>query len=176
MITVGEPNFSEACGTTRNYSGKGMSQRGAIRWTLGKVCPDGTGTAWPVKWDDYRQILAHYYTGVNFLTDNSQAKFAPDDRWNLLKYELPNGAMATAGANFMVNVTLQNTSSASVPAWDDIELGYQWIYGRMAIGDHGSKWNIRKHNSAPPCGNDRAVTQHIRAINGSISSKNYRPA
>jgi len=84
MITVQEPNFqpssnSTICETTRNYSGKGMSQRGAIRWARGNTCPDGTGTKWSVTWTDYRQILAHYYTGIDIL-NASGGKVAPDDR------------------------------------------------------------------------------------------------
>ena len=124
LIRVEDP-ISITCGAGRNYSGKGMSQRGALRWALGNVCADGTGAAWSVKWDDYRQILAHYYSGVNFLIDNSQTKFAPDDRWNLLKYETPNGTTANAGTDFSVNVALQNTSTTN---WADnpVVIGYKW--------------------------------------------------
>jgi hypothetical protein len=102
----------------------GMSQRGAIRWAKGNTCPEGTGAAWPVKWE-YKQILAHYYTGVDFVNDNTGENVAPADRWNLLKYELPNGATATAGTNFDVNMMLQNTS---ILDWggSDIEIGYHW--------------------------------------------------
>jgi hypothetical protein len=76
----------------------GMSQRGAIRWASGNQClPLFSGSAsvpWPkdmpspIKWD-YRQILAHYYTGVEFKNDNTGAYFAPNDRWNLLNYTIP---------------------------------------------------------------------------------------
>jgi hypothetical protein len=94
MITVQEPNFNPNYGKTRNYLGKGMSQRGAIRWAKGNTCPEGTGSTWPtnstspIKWD-YKQILAHYYTGVDFMNDTTSSKVAPDDRWNLLNYASP---------------------------------------------------------------------------------------
>jgi Stage II sporulation protein len=62
----------------------GMSQRGAIRWAKGNTCPNETGETWSVKWD-YKQILAHYYTGIEFKNDDaSDSSFTPDERWNLL--------------------------------------------------------------------------------------------
>ena len=129
LIRVEDP-ISTTCGAGRNYSGKGMSQRGALRWALGKVCADGTGAAWSVKWDDYRQILAHYYTGVNFLMDNSQAKFAPDNRWNLLwhnnfGYDIGVTPQLIGGQSASLQLGLQNTSTLP---WNenDIEIGYHW--------------------------------------------------
>jgi hypothetical protein len=74
-----------------------------------------------VKWDDYRQILAHYYTGAQFLGEG--APFAPDDRWNLLKYEgIPN--TMTPGQQITPTlIWLQNTSTQP---WDNAVLGYRW--------------------------------------------------
>ena len=66
----------------------GMSQRGAIRWAKGNQCAGSGNQPWPVRWTDYRQILAHYYTGIDFL-DGSGVEFAPDDRWNLLHHDAP---------------------------------------------------------------------------------------
>jgi len=101
----------------------GMSQRGANRWALGSQCSTGGGYPWSVTWSDYRQILAHYYTGIDIL-NASGGKVAPDDRWNLLNYTLPS-TTATAGTNFTVNVTLQNTSIVN---WTDVPVvvGYKW--------------------------------------------------
>ena len=115
LASVQEPISSSSC-TTQGAAGNswGVSQRGAIRWAKGSTCPDGSGTNWPVnmpspiKWD-YKQILVHYYTGIDIL-NASGGKVAPDDRWNLLNYNLPN-TTAIAGTNFTVNVTLQNTST-----------------------------------------------------------------
>lgn len=109
----------------------GMSQRGAIRWAKGQTCPEGTNVDWPVKWD-YKQILAHYYKGVDFVNDNTGANFAPNDRWNLLKHNnfgSPIGTppTLTSGTPASIQLVLQNTSSASAPVWDDMELGYQWV-------------------------------------------------
>lgn len=66
----------------------GMSQKGAIRWSLGNQCAAGgdDSTKWSVAWDGdngYKQILAHYYTGIDIL-DGGGNPVAPDDRWNLL--------------------------------------------------------------------------------------------
>jgi hypothetical protein len=77
----------------------GMSQRGAIRWAKGNECPEGTGAVWPVTWSDYRQILAHYYTGIDIL-DGSGTKIAPDDRWNLISHDIPLNADRIQPARF----------------------------------------------------------------------------
>jgi hypothetical protein len=109
----------------------GMSQRGAMRWARGKTCPNGTGGAWPVSWTDYRQILAHYYTGIDILNGGG-GKVTPDDRWNLLWHDnfgSPIGTppTLTSGTPASIQLKLQNTSSASSPVWDNMELGYQWV-------------------------------------------------
>ena len=118
LVGVQDP-ISTACGANNNSAyGFGMSQKGANRWALGDQCANklnrdqynnGEKLVWPVTWTDYRQILAHYYTGIDIL-NGSGGKVAPDDRWNLLNYNLPN-TTAIAGTNFTVNVTLQNTST-----------------------------------------------------------------
>jgi len=102
---------------------RGMSQRGAIRWAKGNTCPDGTGTDWHIKWD-YKQILAHYYTGVEFINDDTSVPFAPNDRWNMLKYENIPSTMTPGQTITNVSVWLQNTSKQ---LWTDSILGYQWI-------------------------------------------------
>jgi len=122
LIPIQEPISSSTCnlpGATGN--GWGMSQRGAIRWAKGNTCPDGTGTAWPVKWD-YKQILVHYYTGIDIVVDGSGNKVAPDDRWNLLKHGVP--SQMTSGITQSVEIWLQNTSTTE---WTDAVLGYQWV-------------------------------------------------
>ncbi len=103
-------NGTLECGNGRSYAGVGMSQKGALRWSKGNRCATGGGsdTAWPVHWSDYRQILAHYYTGIDFL-DSSNSKFAPDYRWNLLNHTvLPTMPMNTSQT---ATVTVQNTST-----------------------------------------------------------------
>jgi peptidoglycan hydrolase-like amidase len=60
---IQDPISTNTACTVSNGNLTGMSQKGAIRWAKGNECPDGTGAAWPVKWD-YQQILAHYYTGI----------------------------------------------------------------------------------------------------------------
>lgn len=124
MVTVQEPNFSSGCGVTRNYAGRGMSQRGAMRWARGTTCPNGTGANWSVTWTDYRQILAHYYTGIDIL-NGSGVKVAPDDRWNLLSHTIAANTQVNAGTMLPISVTLQNTSTTNW-AVNDIILGYQW--------------------------------------------------
>ncbi len=120
-----EDPISTSC--IRSVSGQhtyGMSQRGAIRWAKGNTCPNGSGAAWPVKWN-YQQILAHYYTGIDFMNDSKGTKIAPDNRWNLLNYSTPNGITANTGTNFNVSVTLQNTSTTNW-ASNPVVIGYRW--------------------------------------------------
>ncbi len=75
-----------------------------------------------MKWD-YKQILVHYYTGVDIIDDANGSKVAPDDRWNLLKYEnIP--SQMNPGQTIQANIWLQNTSTQP---WADAVLGYQWI-------------------------------------------------
>ncbi|MEW6406713.1 MAG: SpoIID/LytB domain-containing protein, partial [Chloroflexota bacterium] len=126
LITVQEPISSSICSTQGSIGNSwGISQRGAIRWAKGSTCPDGTGETWPInetspiKWN-YQQILVHYYTGVNIVGATT-----PDDRWNLLNYDVPNGTTVTIGTPFDISLMVQNTS---VFDWngDGIEIGYHW--------------------------------------------------
>lgn len=95
----------------------GMSQKGAIRWSKGNQCAGNENVHWPVTWSDYRQILAHYYTGIEIAGTNT-----PPDRWNLLSHDAPN---CSDGASCSLTITLQNTSVDSWAA-NDIVMGYQW--------------------------------------------------
>jgi hypothetical protein len=126
---VQEPISSSTC-NVQGAPGNdwGMSQRGAIRWAIGNTCPDKSGTAWPVTWTDYRQILAHYYTGIDIIGTNT-----PNNRWNLLQYDppVPNPNEANYTLN---NVYLQNTSTLKWNA-NEIVMGYQWTArGAQATG------------------------------------------
>lgn len=120
-----EDPISESCDAGNNsFGGYGMSQKGAIRWSKGDQCA-GTGSQpWPVRWTDYRQILVHYYTGIDIL-NGSGGKVAPDDRWNLLWHDAPVGAEANPNNPIGFQVQLQNTSTSG---WgeNDVILGYQW--------------------------------------------------
>lgn len=121
---------------------RGMSQEGASRWARGNQCASGgdANTAWPVKWTDYRQILVHYYTGVDILNTGG-GKVAPDDRWNLLWHNIP--VQITSGQAIQANVWLQNTSTIG---WTDAKLGYQWIDSQSNSGP----WTEINLPSMPP--------------------------
>lgn len=123
LKSVQDP-ISPSCDSSPVGNGWGMSQKGAIRWSKGNQCAGTGDQPWSVTWSDYRQILVHYYTGIDIL-NASGTPVAPDNRWNLLKYELPNGATATAGTPFNVNMMLQNTSTTN---WADspVVMGYKW--------------------------------------------------
>ncbi|MEK6752903.1 MAG: hypothetical protein AABZ00_11640 [Chloroflexota bacterium] len=102
----------------------GMSQKGAIRWSKGNQCAGSGNQPWSVAWDGdngYKQILAHYYTGIDILGGSGE-KIAPDYRWNLLKY---NSLAVNATGGYDIRIQLQNTSTTD---WElnKIILGYQW--------------------------------------------------
>lgn len=127
---VQEPISSSTC-TVQGTVGNdwGMSQRGAIRWAKGNTCPDESGVAWPVQWDDYRQILVHYYTGIDIL-DAGGSLITPVDRWNLLWHDnfgSPAGVPQTLNnaQTYTLKLQLQNTSVGNW-AENEITLGYQW--------------------------------------------------
>ncbi|MBC7226216.1 MAG: PD40 domain-containing protein, partial [Thermoflexales bacterium] len=93
------------------HSSSGMGVHSANHWIEGRHnavgCEDGAemgcdGTPiaqWEpnFRWEDYRQILVHYYTGVH-LVDNQGNTLTPSDRWNLLNHTVP--TTVTAGSVF----------------------------------------------------------------------------
>jgi hypothetical protein len=119
-----ENPISSGCDANNAGHGHGMSQEGASRWARGNQCSYGAqgDMPWPVHWDDYRQILVHYYTGVH-LQDRDGNLYTPDDRWNLLNHTVP--PTATADALFTSSLMVQNTSTYTWPA-GMVALMYQW--------------------------------------------------
>lgn len=96
----------------------GMGQRGTKRWAWGE---NDSGEHFP-KWD-YRQILAHYYTGVDF---TGVTPTLPNDRFNILQVygldpqqgiSLERGEVSSG-----YSVLVQNTGQTiwDVNAWDDV--------------------------------------------------------
>ncbi len=132
-----EDPISTTCGAQLNSNGYGMSQLGAYRWSRGNQCAIGgdANSLWPVTWDDYRQILAHYYTGIDFL-DGSGNKFAPDDRWNLLNHNaLPEMDL---GGSQTITLAIQNTSTSD---WDnDVFLVWKWAPVCLRSGQLDDEW------------------------------------
>lgn len=144
LVSVDNP-ISTACDAQNVGHGRGMSQKGAMRWARGHECSydnatpasgNRPGAPWSVRWENYRQILVHYYTGIH-LRNASGSPLTPADRWNLLKHNVP--ASMPASTNRSVTLILQNTST-----WDwwsgSVALGYQWT-SRGAPPDDGN-WQI----------------------------------
>lgn len=125
LIEIQDP-ISTSCDSSTIYNGWGMSQKGAIRWSLGNQCASGgnDSTKWPVTWTDYRQILVHYYTGIDIL-NGSGGKVAPDDRWNLLNFNNNQPLSMVGGLNSQIPIQLQNTSTTDW-ANGEMVLGYRW--------------------------------------------------
>jgi hypothetical protein len=130
-------------GTPVNEIGKvwGMSQKGAIRWSKGNHCAAGGDLPWPVRWDDYRQILVHYYTGIDILDGNGNS-LAPNDRWNLLwhnNFGFPVGETPNLNnaQTYPLQLQLQNTSVSNW-AENEITLGYQWT--PQGVDPDPAKW------------------------------------
>ena len=124
LKSVQDP-ISTTCDSIDPFYGnnRGMSQEGASRWARGNQCAmeESGNEPWPVTWTDYRQILVHYYTGIDILNASGN-KVAPDDRWNLLKHNVP--SQMTGGIAQSVEIWLQNTSATE---WNDARLVYQWV-------------------------------------------------
>lgn len=136
LKSVQEPiSINPPCDLDPVGNGWGMSQKGAMRWAKGNQCAGNGNQPWPVTWTDYRQILVHYYTGIDIL-NGSGGKVAPDDRWNLISHTLPldasRVATVNAGETLTFNVKLQNTSAAN-SIWSDVVMGYKWNDGNWTV-------------------------------------------
>jgi len=138
LVSVQEP-ISTICDVGIVGNGLGMSQNGANRWVKGDQCATvGSGSQpWPVKWSDYRQILVHYYTGIDIL--GSGGKIAPDDRWNLLNRSvIP--AEIPSGQEYPITLTIQNTSTSD---WNE-DVSLRWTLAescRSADSTPDAAWN-----------------------------------
>jgi hypothetical protein len=144
LASVEDPISNSGCGRPVGIGNQiGMIQLGADRWATGNTCPDGTGANWPVNMPSpilwkYKQILAHYYTGVDFMNDDTGGKVAPDYRWNLLKYDMDANPQVTVGGDPLpIKITVQNTSAKDLNwAGDDVVVNYQWTAnGATAASD-----------------------------------------
>mgnify|MGYP000944208261 CR=1 FL=1 len=96
-----------------------------------------------VRWTDYRQILAHYYTGIDFL-DGGGAKFAPDYRWNLLHHDAPQEM--PAGQMRKITLHIQNTSAFD---WDET-VSLRWkLASACRTADAVVSWNHKALDPSP---------------------------
>jgi hypothetical protein len=178
-----ENPISSGCDANNAGHGHGMSQEGASRWARGNQCSYGAqgDMPWPVHWDDYRQILVHYYTGVH-LQDRDGNLYTPDDRWNLLNHTVP--PTATADALFTSSLMVQNTSTYTWPA-GMVALMYQWtapggnpdpnewyIADWLPALEMGESVTVEVPIQAPPSGGQYLL--HIDACKG-IPAPQIRP-
>ena len=140
LIPIQDP-ISDGCDLSPVGNGWGMSQKGAMRWAKGNQCAGSEDQPWSVKWDDYRQILAHYYTGIDILNDSGNP-IAPGARWNLLRhnnFEKPIGEIPIlpSMSEHVIDIQFQNTSTFD---WHtgEIIIGYQWTQGETPVNTE--KW------------------------------------
>jgi hypothetical protein len=108
----------------------GLSQYGAQRWAIGNTNPgaDSTSPNRPVF--NYRQILAHYYTGIHIKdATNSNLTLTPEYRWNpvdvLWNTTLPLFPTFTPSSVRPLAMRLQNSG---VITWTSTNnrVAYQW--------------------------------------------------
>jgi len=178
-----ENPISSGCDANNAGHGHGMSQEGASRWARGNQCSYAAqgDMPWPVHWEDYRQILVHYYTGVH-LQDRDGNLYTPDDRWNLLNHTVP--PTATADALFTSSLMVQNTSTYTWPA-GMVALMYQWtapggnpdpnewhIADWLPALEMGESMTVEIPIQAPPSGGQYLL--HIDACKG-IPAPQIRP-
>ena len=111
--------------------GEGLSQLGACRWVTGYDLAQanlvGEGCIWQdqsekyPEWKGYRQILAHYYTGID-IVDANGVQLAPALRWNPIVVDAPTTMQAGQSTN--IPVIVQNSGKV---AWDiSAEITYWW--------------------------------------------------
>lgn len=79
-------------GRLSGSEGEGLSQWGACRWVDGYNISNPDWCRWNQQhypqWVNYKQILAHYYTGID-LVDANNTSLMPDWRWNALVVNVP---------------------------------------------------------------------------------------
>ena len=156
LVSVQDPiSVNPPCDLDPVGNGLGMSQKGAIRWAKGNQCAGSGDQPWPVTWADYRQILVHYYTGIDIL-NGSGNKVAPDDRWNLLWHEVPFNAETDPNIPIDFQIQVQNTS---ILDWgnNEVELGYQWTV-KNAPAAPGSWTGTNIYVPAASKGEDKTFT------------------
>ncbi len=124
-----EDPISSGCDANNYGHQRGMSQEGASRWARGNRCSyAGTGDEpWSVRWDDARQILTHYYTGIQ-LRNSAGAQLTPDYRWTPLEIDWRsngvNPPLLQPGETRTITFTVQNTGI------------YTWT-GQVSLAHHG---------------------------------------
>jgi len=115
---VADP-ISSGCDANDYGHQRGMSQEGASRWARGNRCSyAGRGDdPWSVRWEDARQILTHYYTGIQ-LRDSAGARLTPDYRWVPLEIDWGGGRVTPPlfqpEQTHTITFTVQN---AGVVSW-----------------------------------------------------------
>ena len=123
------------------FHGRGMSQNGAGRWATGNdAFPTGTDS-WGVKLDS-TQILAHYYSGIDFYKLNSVSPITPtwqtqpDDRWIPLQMSWSNPNVNTGNlhefntaSTYPMTISIQNAGrdTWACDAIIEYRLRYSWV-------------------------------------------------
>lgn len=122
LMSVEDP-ISTSCDANNFGHRKGMSQEGASRWARGDQCSYNSAgnQPWSVQWKDYRQILAHYYTGIHLRNFETEV-VTPGKRWNMLQHTIR--SVLPRGETVPISVRVQNTSTLD---WGSSHfLAYRW--------------------------------------------------
>jgi hypothetical protein len=110
-LSVADPISSNPA-IIQDGHGRGMSQKGASRWSYGNMGFQGNLDPWSVQWENYKQILVHYYSGINLRDANdSNSKITSAYRWNPLQIS---GIPTTIfhGQTYPISIQVQNTSES----------------------------------------------------------------
>ncbi len=85
---VPDPISDDAYGASNLGNRRGLSSRGANRWSLGNQYSrlEEGNHRWNIKWENSQQILFHYFTDVH-LRDDYGARISPSYRWNPLSVQ-----------------------------------------------------------------------------------------
>ncbi len=125
-ISTGATRSQAACNSV------GLGQCGAQRWATGNFLTDGDdSTAYSVMWVDELQILAHYYTAVEFQGRDTEQWY----RWNCLYNGAP--VWMYPGQTTNMQVQMQNTGQA------------HWLVAGAGVPDLCYRWHDKVANYAP---------------------------
>lgn len=147
LLSVQDP-ISTACDSDGLSHGRGMSQEGASRWARGHQCSyDGApiyggnppGDTWSLRWNNYEQILFHYYSNLHLRdTTSGNPILSPQYRWNPLSVTTSGQcpSIMHRGQSCTFHFVVQNTGTTTWYYWQPI---YLWYHGWEQTGYSGQE-------------------------------------
>jgi hypothetical protein len=112
---VPDPISNATYGALNLGNRRGLSSRGANRWSLGNQYsyPGQENYPWSIKWQNSQQILFHYFTNVH-LRDNGGNRISAYNRWNPLSVQWSGPCLPVMIPGYICTATfyIQNTGTS----------------------------------------------------------------